>query len=501
MRILIYCRVSTDAQAERGHSLGAQERLCREAAERRGDEVVGVVRDGGEHGDDPDRPGIREVRARLESGEVAGVYVLDLDRLHRDYAHHLILANELVQQNYHVYSVSDSADYADEDRRVLLDVKAAIAADELRRIRRRSRRGIAERVEKGLALGLPAYGYSAVRDERGNVISDEPFIIAPEEAAIVREIFQRYAGGESLVSIAKDLKGRGVRSKSGGCCWSPSRLGQVLDNHTYRGRVVHKDRVLPGLHEAIIDEDLWARVQARRNRQRGLHPKEKSSLSPLFVCGICGGPVHINMTTRVHLVHRYIICRERMYTPIADRHDYIGPRLAAVEAICWAYVRRVIRTGDWRRGVALHRERVEASQRNGERAEVVAELAEVDDALAVNLRAAQSGAIPEGLLARENAPLMERRERLKARLERIDEAAMQAGGIEWSEELSTAYVDALEHIEDAGRRREALQKFIERVEVWHTYVRVIPVLEGLPALRVEVPKYWRTGSTSRDIDL
>ena len=61
---LVYCRVSTEEQAEKGYSLDTQEKLCRDFAERSGYRVAGVFRDEGKSGTTLDRPALQDLLAK-----------------------------------------------------------------------------------------------------------------------------------------------------------------------------------------------------------------------------------------------------------------------------------------------------------------------------------------------------------------------------------------------------------------------------------------------------
>ena len=82
-KVLGYVRVSSRGQALDGLSLGVQRAAVEAFAAREGLDLVGIVEDGGRSGESLRRKGIREVFARLDSGEVAGVVVPKLDRLTR----------------------------------------------------------------------------------------------------------------------------------------------------------------------------------------------------------------------------------------------------------------------------------------------------------------------------------------------------------------------------------------------------------------------------------
>jgi hypothetical protein len=76
---------------------------------------------------------------------------------------------------------------------------------------------------------LAPYGYTVVGAKR-----DKTYVVDPERARIVREIFERYVAGYSLSRLARELNARGVSGIKRGV-WSRQRLKTMLDNSAYAG--------------------------------------------------------------------------------------------------------------------------------------------------------------------------------------------------------------------------------------------------------------------------
>ncbi len=83
MRVILYARVSTTGQANRGYSLDAQMETLRQHAREKGYEVVAEVRDAGWSGRTLDRPGMHEVRGMVAAEGVDLVLAQDRDRFSR----------------------------------------------------------------------------------------------------------------------------------------------------------------------------------------------------------------------------------------------------------------------------------------------------------------------------------------------------------------------------------------------------------------------------------
>ncbi len=100
--------------------------------------------------------------------------------------------------------------------------------------------------------------------------------INESEAALVRRIFQTYLELGSVHALKDQLKTCGTRSKinvtakgrtRGGVFFSRGSLFHLLRNRLYRGQITHKGKVHPGLHTAIIDEEIFDAVQLKLSSQ------------------------------------------------------------------------------------------------------------------------------------------------------------------------------------------------------------------------------------------
>jgi hypothetical protein len=131
--------------------------------------------------------------------------------------------------------------------------------------------------------GIPPLGYR---------VQDGKLLVIESEAEIVRDIFLRYAALGSVRLLKEELEARRIKSKSwttasgrrvGGKPFSRGALYHVLQNHLYRGEIVHKGQAHPGEHPPIIDQALWDAVQAQlAANTAGRNPGTRTRLpSPL----------------------------------------------------------------------------------------------------------------------------------------------------------------------------------------------------------------------------
>ena len=310
MRAAIYARFSSDLQDER--SIADQVHLARKYAEARGLAVIGVYQDAAISGSSTiNRPGLQSLLTDAESAKLDVIVTESLDRLSRSQADIAALYERL---SFHGIRIETLADGAVSE--IHVGLKGTMAALFLKDLAQKTRRGQVGRVKAGRIPGGRSYGYDIVKsDDRGQRTINE------QDAAIVRRIFAEYAEGKGPIAIVGDLNREGVPSPRGGrwnasaLLGNPKRLNGILNNELYRGTIVYnrqrfvKDpatgkRVarenpegdwlrqdVPELR--LIDEETWAKVQARRSARGGpqLHHRRrpKRLLSGLLKCGCCEG--------------------------------------------------------------------------------------------------------------------------------------------------------------------------------------------------------------------
>lgn len=117
----------------------------------------------------------------------------------------------------------------------------------------------------------------------------------PAEAATVRLIFQRYLELGSVALLRSDLDRRNIRSKRrvsaegrvvGGQKIYRGALYLILQNRLYRGEVSHKGKVYPGQHDAIVDLELWQKVQDRLAGNRNDRSLSARAEAPSLLAGL-----------------------------------------------------------------------------------------------------------------------------------------------------------------------------------------------------------------------
>lgn len=313
-------RVSTRLQATRGYSLDDQERDLRRHCEQHGYELVEVIRDEGESGTLKHRPGLLRMIERAKSGAADVVVYPKIDRLGRD-------ALIILQTLEFIRSQGIPVEYADHQIDVSTPagkfhevVMAGVAGLELAMIRDRMLAGREAKAASGRPpLTLRGLGYRSVSVAMARALPeyagrDGEIEIIESEAAIVRELYRRYASGEvSQRALTRDLNQRGIPTKRGGL-WSQTTVREILSHPIYRGELRWpafrvqsveeadgtKRRVftpVPASEQyvyevpAIVEPALWYQVQERLaenlETKVGRPPRRSYLLTGMVFCDVC----------------------------------------------------------------------------------------------------------------------------------------------------------------------------------------------------------------------
>lgn len=328
----IYTRVSTAAQTE-GYSLEAQQERLREYADYKNLEIAGEYCDAGKSGKSiVGRPAFLQMLDDIssEKDNISFVLVFKLSRFGRNAADILKSLQLLEDYEVDLICVEDAIDSSTPGGKLTLTILSAVAEIERENINVQFMAGKMQKILNGGWPGGPApYGYRSVNKE---------LVVEPEEAEIVKLIFDRYIQDDgTLNGVAIWLNNNGYSRISKGEVkpFTYDFIVNVLDNPTYHGKINYfrrtnikgirknpKDAVeVDGIHEAIIDEDLWQQAREKREASSGRQEKVDepdcvSLLSGLIKCPACGNGLiatknkHVNKNRGGHYktIH-YYSCR------------------------------------------------------------------------------------------------------------------------------------------------------------------------------------------------
>ena len=354
----LYTRKSTEEGLEQAfNTLDAQREACEAYVKSQAGEGWRAVRarydDGGFSGASMERPALKRLLCDIEAGKVDVVVVYKIDRLTRSLPDFARMIEIFDRRRASFVSVTQAFNTTTSMGRLTLNVLLSFAQFEREVTGERIRDKIAASKAKGMWMGgIVPLGYDPPEEGR-HVLR-----INRAEAEIVRTIFRAYIDLGSVHALQRWLEDRGIRSKrrttragrlSGGGPFSRGALFQLLRNRLYLGMIVHKGRVHPGRHQAIIDADLFEAVQARidANTRRRASKREQKADAPLAgrLFDADGQPMSPTFSYgRGGKLYRYYVSAPLQQGARRDPSDTAIRRISAapLEANLAAVLRRVI---------------------------------------------------------------------------------------------------------------------------------------------------------------
>ena len=311
LAVAYYARVSTDKD-EQINSLGNQKRYFEDyiAANPHWMFAGGYVDEGISGTSVEGREQFLRMIEDAKRGRFDLIITKEISRFARNTLDSLSYTRELLRFGVGVYFQNDNINTFDKDAELRLTIMSSIAQDEVRKLSERTRFGFKRAQENSVLLGQNnLFGYNKV---------DGRLEIVEHEAAIVREVFERYTAGDlGLRAIANDLDRRGIRGRQGrpltystlfGMIRNPKHKGYYAgrryasrdyrDKRSYRLSedkwLVHEDDRVP----AIVPEAMWDeanRLLAARGQTMKQHAQasqNRYAYSGKLICAKHGTAFH-----------------------------------------------------------------------------------------------------------------------------------------------------------------------------------------------------------------
>ena len=326
----LYCRLSRDDGAEGdSNSITNQKKLLSRFAKDCGFANTKHYVDDGYTGTNFNRPGFQQMIEDIEAGYVSVVIVKDMSRFGRDYLQvGYYTDNFFPEHHVRLISINDGMD-SDNGDDGFAPIRNVINELYARDISRKIRSSHRLRGNAGEPLSPPPYGYIKSPENK------KKWIIDPEAAQIVRDIFRMCLEGKGNETISRILQenkvlvpmaywkskgmGRGGKqTQDNPYRWSKSSVAKILANQEYCGDVINFKtysksfknkarlenprenwRIFKDVHEPIIDRDIFERVQelVAKTKRRSLkkHGEEKHLLSGMLYCADCGSKLEFDI--------------------------------------------------------------------------------------------------------------------------------------------------------------------------------------------------------------
>jgi site-specific DNA recombinase len=290
-KAILYVRVSTDEQAEKGHSLAHQEERLRNYCKTNNIEVVAFFKD--DHSAKSfDRPEFKKLLAFIKTNKHLADMLLFLkwDRFSRNAADAYAMINQLTRLGVDPQAMEQPLNMEIPEHKFMLAIY--LAAPEVENDRRALNiiAGMRKAMKEGRWMGSAPKGYKRSHDE-----NNRPCIVPGKDVEMVRWIFEQMATGVYHIDeLRKIVNSKGFKIERNGFWW-------LLRSPVYIGKVsvaAYKDepaQVVQGKHEPIISENLFYAVQeVLEGRKRIDLPPQYSKRDELplrgfLKCPNCGG--------------------------------------------------------------------------------------------------------------------------------------------------------------------------------------------------------------------
>lgn len=326
MRALIYLRVSTDKQAEKGMSIDAQQERCLQYAREHGFEIdleADIYIDRGESARTANRPQFQVLWQRCRSDEtIKAVIFYDISRLARNRIDFALIKDDLSKRGIGIYSATEGTDSSPSGQ-MLEGVLSSVAEFFSLQSGEKIKGGMEQKAKQGTWPSKAPFGYKNVQEKLTTGKVNSWIEVNWDEAKWVVRAFELFVTGNySIKDLAKALEAEGFpmrRRKGNSGKLHASYLEKILRNQLYIGIISWKKIVNPnGKHELFLDRSVFEKAQAILDMRLGggsRRRKHFSIIKSVTICGECGSrhTVEEHTTSKGTLI-RYIRCMKSQHS-------------------------------------------------------------------------------------------------------------------------------------------------------------------------------------------
>ena len=290
LRVAAYARVSRNKESLL-HSFNAQVEHYRTLIKSNKDYIYkGVFADFGISGTKDDREEFNKLIDECRKGEIDLIITKSISRFARNTATLLKVIRELKSLKVDVFFEEQNIHSNSEEGEFILTVLATMAQEEARDMSENVKWTVLKRFNEGKLFSMTILGYR---------LKDGVLQVVPEEAEVVKFVFNSYLKGTGVLGIAKELREKGIKSRLGRE-FTISSIRAILNDEVYTGRLVlqktyrenfmtkvpkknngQKRRwVVENAHEPIISAEIFNKVKDEILRRRNNAPE--NSVKPMM---------------------------------------------------------------------------------------------------------------------------------------------------------------------------------------------------------------------------
>ncbi|MHB8342426.1 MAG: recombinase family protein [Mycobacteriales bacterium] len=334
MRCVLYLRVSTREQAEKGEgtegfSIPAQREAATRHVRDAGWTLADEYADRGESARSADRPALKAMLARIATDrDVDAVVVHKVDRLARNMEDHVAIRALLRKCKVTLVSVTENLEESASGR-LVEGIHALMAEFYSANLASEIKKGMTEKAKQG---GFPHTAPLGYRNTRETIAGRQVARIVPDpvRAPLVTAAFEAYATGEwTLQTLADELAHRGLTNKgsrakaSAPISWQG--LAKILANPACTGIVEWNGVQHPGTHQPLVSPDTYRRVRELLAARAGRGCRERKHphyLKGTLFCGACARRLSVQLSKHAYT---YFYCLGQKSDPAGTcREPYVA---------------------------------------------------------------------------------------------------------------------------------------------------------------------------------
>lgn len=321
IRVAAYCRISTDKEIQQS-SLEIQTKAFERIIYANPDwELVKIYADEGLSGTTAkSRVQFQKMINDALNGEIDYILAKSISRFARNTVDALNYTRMLKEKGIGVYFEEQSLDTLSVASEIFLTIHAAFAQEESHSISENQKRGFRNRFELGIPKYTLTFGFKKAKDES--------WVVVPNEARVIRIIFDMCEEGKSLPEISKFLQSRGFKPPVGEKKWYEHSIAAMLHNEKYIGDVemqktyvadhlTHKKlfndgKILPkhyvrDHHPAIISREQYSLVQRILDMKNTHKGSTQYPYYGILKCPCCGENM-VGFAMKTHGLERAWTC-------------------------------------------------------------------------------------------------------------------------------------------------------------------------------------------------
>lgn len=314
IRVAAYCRVSTSTPVQM-RSLKTQIKSYTNMIENCPDWISsGVFYDIGSGLRRTGRTGLNALLRKAKGGKVDYILTKSISRVSRDTLELLKIIRTLRERGINMYFENENLDSIKQDKEFEITLRSMLTQDESKNISENIQWDFQRKFEKGNI-------FTKYKNFMGYTCIDGEIVIVPEQAEVVRKIFELYLQGKTFGQVKKYLESVNIKTVTGNEQWDTTTIQKMLKNEKYKGDILlqktytedfmtgrkvkntgqRKQYYINRSHPAIVSDEVFDRVQEEMIKRARVirHEDGTASLSTnkyngkyllgnLLVCGDCG---------------------------------------------------------------------------------------------------------------------------------------------------------------------------------------------------------------------